>query len=401
VPGLVSLSRTGARAHGCHSLASDDVVSERRIARTGVALVVTISVAIALYALLTWDKPHRGVLIAIAAVGVAEGLVLWRAGVRLLRRLSDPEPLIALWCAAGIAVSALLCCLDDGISSPLGTTIILLVTFSAVAVAPRLTIAVAVTAILALAVVAAIGPRPESWLGFLLLRVAGLVVTAGVCAAIAGDRLRRIGALRDSQEELPRRLARVVEFRDRDTGDHVGRMSDIAGLIARELGLDARTVRRLRQASVMHDVGKVAIPDAILLKPGRLTAEERRVMEGHARAGFEMLTGSASALLELGATIALTHHERFDGTGYPDGLAGEDIPLVGRITAVADVFDALISDRVYKAAMPVDAAVATIVEGRGSHFDPAVVDVFLRTLPEIASAGRAEPADAAVVQLAG
>jgi hypothetical protein len=378
-----------------------DVASLRTVARTGMVLVGTISAAIVIYALLTWDRPHRGVLIAAATIGIIESVVLWHAGTRLLGRLAHPDAVIAVWCGAGIAASALLCCLDSGVSSPLGALTILLVTFSAMALPPRLTVAVAATAILSLAAMAAIGPRPESWTGFFVLRVAGLIVTAGVCAAIANERTRRIAALRDSQEEVPRRLARVIEFRDRDTGGHVERMSDIAGLIAQELGFDARTVRRLRQASAMHDVGKVAIPDSILLKPGPLTPEERFVMEGHARAGFEMLTGSSSALLELGATIALTHHERFDGAGYPDGLKGEDIPLPGRITAVADVFDALTSDRVYKAAIPINEAIATIVEGRGAHFDPKIVDAFLRVLPKIPSLIHAESDDAAAVVVVG
>jgi HD domain len=369
----VSLPPVSADLHSRPTLTGDEAACLKTVVQTGTALVGTISIAIAAYALLTWDRPHRGVLVAAAAIGIAEGVVLWRAGTQLLGRLERPEGVIAAWCAAGIAVSALLCCLDDGVASPLGALTIVLVAFSAVALPARFTVGIAAVAVLALAVMVAVGPRPGSWEGFFILRVAGLLVTASVCAAIAGDRTRRIAALRDSQEEVPRRLARVIEFRDRDTGDHIGRMSDIVGLIARELGFDQRSVRRLRQASVMHDVGKVAIPDSILLKPGPLTDEERRVMQGHARAGFEMLTGSSSTLLELGATIALTHHERFDGAGYPDGLEGQDIPLAGRITAV--------------------------VEQRGAHFDPQVVDALLRRLPEIAALNH-ERADDAVAVLA-
>jgi flagellin-like protein len=371
--------------------AEEDVAPLRTVVRVVTGLLGTMSVAMAAYALMTADRPHRTVLLVAAAAGIGEGLALWRFGARRLLDAARPEALIAVWSAVHIAAVTVLCCLDSGVSSPIGTLLVLLVTFSAVALRPRLTFAIAATGILALTIMILAGPRPESWAGFFVLRVAGLVVIAGVCAAIADDRSRRIDALRESQEELPRRLARVIEFRDRDTGGHVERMSDIAGLIAQELGLGAQAARRLRHASAMHDVGKVAVPDRILLKPGPLTPEERRVMQDHARAGFEMLTGSSSALLELGATIALTHHERYDGGGYPDGLRGEDIPLAGRVTAVADVFDALTSHRVYKEAMPVEAAVAIVVEGRGGHFDPMVVDAFLRVLPDVPSLDRPGP----------
>jgi putative two-component system response regulator len=175
-----------------------------------------------------------------------------------------------------------------------------------------------------------------------------LVVIAGVCATIAQHRTTRTDELRDAREEIPRRLARVVEYRDNDTGGHIERMAEYSGLIATALGLDPDTCRRIRLASTMHDIGKVAVPDSVLLKPGKLTAYERAVMERHAQVGYEMLTGSGSELLDLAATIALTHHERFDGKGYPRKLEADQIPLPGRIVAVADVFDAVTSKRVYK-----------------------------------------------------
>ncbi len=188
------------------------------------------------------------------------------------------------------------------------------------------------------------------------------------------------------------RLARVVEFRDSDTGGHVERMSRYSTLIARELGWSAERCRELRLAAALHDVGKVAVPDAILLKPGPLTPEERRIMQRHCQAGFDMLTGSDSTLLNLGAEIALTHHERYDGGGYPAGLSGAGIPLAGRIVAFADVFDALTSARVYKDAIDIPDAVEIIRGGRGTQFDPDVVDAFLCRIGAV-SALHAESVD--------
>jgi putative two-component system response regulator len=199
------------------------------------------------------------------------------------------------------------------------------------------------------------------------------------------------GELRAAREEEIRRLAVVVEYRDTDTGGHIERMADYAALIAEQLEIAPSFVADLRLAAVLHDVGKVAVPDAILLKPGPLTAAERSVMERHAAEGHAMLAGSGNALLELAAAIALTHHERFDGTGYPRGITGDAIPLAGRIVAVADVFDALTSDRVYRPALPATDAVAVVVAGAGTQFDPAVVNAFCRAVPSIALPARREP----------
>jgi putative two-component system response regulator len=197
-----------------------------------------------------------------------------------------------------------------------------------------------------------------------------------------------------SRAETIRRLSRAVEYRDPETGDHIERMSGYCALLARRIGLDAEAILI---ASPMHDVGKIAVPDRVLLKPGPLTPDERRVMERHAEVGYELLAGSDSELLELAATIAWTHHERFDGSGYPRCLERESIPLEGRIAGVADVFDALTSDRVYRAAIPVEQAVATMRGARGTQFDPEVLDLFLDSFDEVlairahASSARDEP----------
>jgi diguanylate cyclase (GGDEF)-like protein len=194
-------------------------------------------------------------------------------------------------------------------------------------------------------------------------------------------RLRQAeSAIQLSQAETIRRLAFAAEFRNAETGRHTERMSRYCELLARRLELDDAHCELIRLASGLHDVGKIAIPDRILLKPGSLTESERRVMERHTEIGYRLLADSSSELLDLAATIALTHHERFDGTGYPRGLAGEAIPLEGRIAAVADVFDAITSNRVYRPALALDAAVELIREGRGTQFDPLVLDLFLEEL---------------------
>jgi putative two-component system response regulator len=187
--------------------------------------------------------------------------------------------------------------------------------------------------------------------------------------------------LQRSHEETIHRLARAAEFRDQETGRHVERVSRYCSMLASRLGLEKERCELLRLASPLHDIGKIAIPDRILLKPGRLTADERRLMETHAEVGYNLLAGSGQDVLEFAALVAWTHHERYDGSGYPRGLAGDDIPLVGRIVAVADVFDALTSDRVYRPALPGEETLHVLREGRGTHFDPAVLDVFLESLP--------------------
>jgi len=192
-----------------------------------------------------------------------------------------------------------------------------------------------------------------------------------------------VGSLREAQEETVRRLSRMAEFRDDQTGAHIQRMAHYCHLLGRKLGLAPELCELLRIASPLHDVGKVAIPDGILLKPGPLTVDERKAMERHAEIGHEMLAGSGQELLDLAATLALTHHEHFDGSGYPNNLAGREIPIEGRIAAVADVFDALTSDRIYRSAFPVQDAVNLLRQRRGTHFDPRVLDAFLDSLDEV------------------
>ena len=185
-------------------------------------------------------------------------------------------------------------------------------------------------------------------------------------------------------EELVRRLLRAAERRDDDTGNHIVRMAEAARVIARRLGLDDETVRLIHGAAPMHDIGKIGVPDAVLLKPGRLDDDERRIMESHVEEGYEILRDSTIPLVQVAAEIASSHHERWDGTGYPRGLKGPDIPLSGRIAAVADVFDALTSDRPYKRAWPHEKAIGYLRENAGTQFDPDCVQAFVDGWSEIA-----------------
>lgn len=184
-------------------------------------------------------------------------------------------------------------------------------------------------------------------------------------------------------DEVIQELSRAVTVRDEETGAHILRMSHYAALLAERAGLTDGHPQRIHLASALHDVGKIGIPDAVLQKPGPLTTDERAVMQRHTVIGHELLSSSESPLLRLGATIALTHHERWDGLGYPNGVAGTDIPAEGRIAAIADVFDALTSDRVYRKAFPVETAIEMMARGRGTQFDPDLLDLFLSLIPEI------------------
>jgi putative two-component system response regulator len=203
---------------------------------------------------------------------------------------------------------------------------------------------------------------------------------------------RSEGEARRLREETIRRLAWAAEFRNQETGEHIVRVSLYCALLARLVGLDADRVELLRIASPMHDVGKIGIPDSILLKPGALTPEERLAMEAHAEIGYRMLAGSGAELLDLAAVTALTHHERIDGAGYPRGLAGDEIPIEGRITAVADVFDALTSDRVYRPAFEPDEARELMLEQRGTQFDAQLLDLFFGAFDSVLTIRR-ETAD--------
>lgn len=179
------------------------------------------------------------------------------------------------------------------------------------------------------------------------------------------------------------RLSRAAEYKDEDTGAHIQRMSNYSAMIGERMGLNDTTVERVLYAAPMHDVGKIGIPDHILLKPGPLTPEEWVVMRQHTTIGAAIMEGSDEGFIKLAEVIALSHHERWDGNGYPFGLAGSKIPLVGRIVAIADVFDALMSKRPYKEPFSLEKSLDIIQKGRGSHFDPDVVDTFMDILDKI------------------
>jgi HD-GYP domain-containing protein (c-di-GMP phosphodiesterase class II) len=199
-------------------------------------------------------------------------------------------------------------------------------------------------------------------------------------------RLRRSEhALRASREHAIQRLSRAIELRNDETGWHVDRMARYAAMLGARAGLPDERCELLRLASPLHDIGKIAIPDEVLLKRGPFTPRERMIMERHAELGFRMLSGPGEEVLELAATLAHTHHERMDGRGYPRGLRGERIPLEGRIAAIADVFDALTSHRPYREALSVDAAVGAMLAERGRHLDAELLDLFLGALPEVLS----------------
>jgi putative two-component system response regulator len=193
----------------------------------------------------------------------------------------------------------------------------------------------------------------------------------------------RTAEIRATQEEVIVRLVTASGFRDEETGEHIRRMGEYAAILARAIGWSLNAVDEMRLAATMHDVGKMGVADAILHKPGKLTPEEFERMKEHTRIGARILEGSRIPLMRLARDIALYHHEKWTGGGYPEGLAGEAIPLPARIVAVCDVYDALVNDRVYRKALPEEQALAIINEGRGTHFDPGVVDIFLGQLPEI------------------
>ena len=184
--------------------------------------------------------------------------------------------------------------------------------------------------------------------------------------------------LAEAQVEILHRLALAAEYRDDVTGKHAERVGILSFLIAQALGLHPDEAKLIRRAAPLHDVGKIGIPDAILMKPGVLSEAEFEVMKSHTEIGGRILGGSRYPLLQVAREIAIHHHEKWDGTGYNPGMKGEDIPLVGRIVAVADAFDSLTHERPYKPALPREEAVAIIEEDSGSHFDPGVADAFLR-----------------------
>jgi len=208
---------------------------------------------------------------------------------------------------------------------------------------------------------------------------------AGKADWLASEVQRATSDIRLREQETVYRLSRAAEFRDPETGMHLVRMALFCEVIAQAYGADRDVTEMIFLAAPMHDVGKVGTPDDVLLKPSRHTPEEAYIMREHARMGHDILKNSTSPLLQMAADIALTHHEKFDGSGYPYGMAGETIPLAGRITALADVYDALTSRRIYKPAWSPQDALGEIRFGSGIHFDPKVVAAFEEALPEIAA----------------
>jgi putative two-component system response regulator len=193
----------------------------------------------------------------------------------------------------------------------------------------------------------------------------------------------RTKELNDSRLEVIRRLGRAAEYRDDMTGYHIIRMSRYSQLLALAAGMQEEEAEVLLNASPMHDIGKIGIPDSILMKPGKFEPEEWKIMQTHVDIGVEILSGSDSVLMNMAAEVAQNHHEKWDGTGYPSALAGEDIPLTGRIVAVADVFDALTSERPYKNAWDVEDAIDYLKEQSGKHFEPRLIEIFTEILPDI------------------
>jgi len=219
-----------------------------------------------------------------------------------------------------------------------------------------------------------------------------LILEARVCTHLAlYDQRRdledqvniRTTELQNSRLEIVNCLGRAAEYRDNETGLHVIRMSHYARILALQTGMSELDADLLFHATPMHDVGKIGIPDQILLKPGKLDADEWVLMQHHTEYGAEILGGDQSDLMQLARVVALTHHEKWNGQGYPQGLSGGEIPLSGRVTAVADVFDALTSKRPYKDAWPADKAVRYLVDQRGQHFDPELIPLFERSLPQV------------------
>jgi len=202
-------------------------------------------------------------------------------------------------------------------------------------------------------------------------------------SALAAQTVARRRDLESARIEMLRRLALAAEYRDDNTPEHMERVAALAARLGQRLGLSELAITHIRHAAPLHDVGKIAIPDSILLKPGRLSAAEFEVVKTHAEAGARVLAEGESELLEVAESIARSHHERWDGTGYPDALAGADIPLVGRLVHVADVFDVLVHERPYKEAFSVEDAAAEIEGGAGTQFDPEVVEAFAHLGPRV------------------
>jgi len=207
-----------------------------------------------------------------------------------------------------------------------------------------------------------------------------------LAASYAGKSLESVQLhheIEETQREIIFTMGEIGESRSKETGNHVKRVAEYSYIIAKGLGMDQDECDLIKMASPMHDIGKVAIPDAVLKKPGKLDEEEFAIMQSHTTIGYGLLKNSTRKILKSAAILAHEHHEKWNGKGYPLGLKGEEIHIYGRITAIADVFDALGSERVYKAAWELDRILNLFKEERGHHFDPQIVDVFMNELPKI------------------
>ena len=235
--------------------------------------------------------------------------------------------------------------------------------------------------------VTALGDESDEFKGFELGAVD--YITKPISPAIVRARVKthlslvQAEQLKQAHVDLVHRLGRAAEYKDTDTGEHIARMSQYSKLLALEFGMGEQQAELLRQAAPMHDVGKIGISDAILLKPGRLTPDEFAHMKQHAAIGAQILANSSSPLLQLAHKLAIEHHEKWDGSGYPNGLKGEQISVEGRIVAIADVFDALTSKRPYKEAWGVEEALEHMQAQAGKHFDPHLINLFVNKLDAI------------------
>jgi hypothetical protein len=365
-----------------------------RTIRAGIALTVLLALAAVAHVLTAQHAPHRLAIVLIASAAILDGCIVSRLPHRRMAEAGRLDLFLMGWNATHVLAIASAAILDGGIRSPFVAMFFVSTVFAALALPPKRQLLISCCDVAGLLAVA-LASGDEAVKALLPVYITAILILARLCATIAGELYDRLAAVGAAREETATRLARAVEMRDWATGGHIDRIATYVRVIATGTGLPPGEIDLVVRASPMHDVGKIAVPDAVLLKPGPLGRGERDVMERHAQAGYDLLGGSSSDLLEMGALIARTHHERFDGSGYPRGLRGEEIPLAGRIVAVADVFDALTTDRVYREAMGLDEAVASIRAGRGTHFDPRVVDAFVAALPEIRAVAEATTLPAA------
>jgi hypothetical protein len=362
-------------------MGSSEIALRMNSIRAGVRVTLGLAAAAAAYLVATPHGSHRLALSLLPLFAACDALAMGLAPrAALVRTKRRHDLVICAWNVGHSIVAVMACLLDGGVRSPFSAIFFISVAFAAASLPPRPVALLATVDVVALALVATLSGQ---WHPGLVFMLPALVAIAALGTSIASARARDVEELQLAKEGMLHRLARVIEYRDNETGEHTERMSAYCGVSAGRLGWAPDDARALELAATMHDVGKVAVPDAVLLKPGPLTAEERAVMEQHTVVGHAMLSGSRSELIELAATIALTHHERVDGRGYPNGLIGDAIPLPGRIVAVADVFDALTSDRVYRRAMSVSKGLRIMADGRGTQFDGTVLDAFNDSLGEI------------------